>query len=178
MEIKANCRYDFETTKALVHLYLFRLMKTKPIKKYISLLCVSAALALFCGWLMTRYSDLVFVAVFFASIALMVIQTYSYFVLPRARYNAMGNMKDIEQQYIFTDEGMQVFSTGKMHQGQVVMAYSALDGVYETSRYFFLIKGGFQAYIVDKATVEGEDVADIRRKLQSYMKENYVICNY
>lgn len=178
MEIKAKCRYDYEAAKALVHLYAFRLKKTEPKKKYTLLMCCSAALALFCFWMLSLYSDLILVFVLFASIVLMGIQTYYYFALPRVRYNSMGKLKDIEQQYIFTEEGLQISSDSEAYQGRAVMAYTALEGAYETSRYFFLIKGGFQNFVVDKATIEGDGVSGIRRKLQSYMKENYVICNY
>ena len=46
------------------------------------------------------------------------------------------------------------------------------------SDYFFLYQTNNQAFLVDKSTVEGGSVDDIRNKLSSFVKDKYYICKY
>ncbi len=58
------------------------------------------------------------------------------------------------------------------------MEYSLFTKVYETSDYFFLYQTNNQVFLVDKSTVEGGSVDDIRNKLSSFVKDKYYICKY
>lgn len=47
-----------------------------------------------------------------------------------------------------------------------------------TSDYFFLYQNNNQVFLVDKSTIEGGRIDDIRNKLSSFVKDKYIVCKY
>ena len=87
-------------------------------------------------------------------------------------------MKNIENEYIFCDDELKAFTKSKEYNGEVSIEYSFLVKVYETSRHLFLYQTNNQVYIVDKNTIEGGTVEEIRNKLSAFVKDKYIICKY
>ena len=87
-------------------------------------------------------------------------------------------MRDAENIYLFGDDILKVFTKSEEYNGEAEMEYSLFAKVYETSDYFFLYQANNQAFLVDKSTVEGGSVDDIRNKLSSFVKDKYYICKY
>ena len=87
-------------------------------------------------------------------------------------------MRHVENQYIFCDHEVKVFSKSQEYNSEAVIQYSLFVKVYETTKYWFLYQTNYHIFIVDKATVEGGTAEDIRNKLSAYVKNKYVICKY
>ena len=90
----------------------------------------------------------------------------------------MNKMKDVENQYIFCDNVLKTFTKSKEYNGEAEIEYSLFVKVYETSKYFFMFQTKNQVLLVDKNTIEGGTVEDIRNKLTTYVKDKYIICKY
>ena len=69
-------------------------------------------------------------------------------------------MKDLENEYIFCDEKLKVFTKSQVYNGEADIEYSLFIKVYETSRYLFLYHTKNQVFIVDKNPIEGGTVGD------------------
>lgn len=87
-------------------------------------------------------------------------------------------MKDAENEYIFCDNSLKTFTKSETYNGEAEIEYSIFVKVYETSDYFFLYQNNNQVFLVDKSTIEGGRIDDIRNKLSSFVKDKYIVCKY
>ena len=101
-----------------------------------------------------------------------------YFGLPNIRYKSLAKMKDAENEYIFCDNSLKTFTKSETYNGEAEIEYSIFVKVYETSDYFFLYQNNNQVFLVDKSTIEGGRIDDIRNKLSSFVKDKYIVCKY
>lgn len=99
MEIRAKCRFDYNSIRALTHLSLFK--KANPKKRFITWLTISVVLALIIVLEMVLFYDMILVVLLCATIGLFSLKCYFYFILPKIRYKALGKMIDAENEYIF-----------------------------------------------------------------------------
>ena len=103
---------------------------------------------------------------------------FMYFYYPKINYKAMANLKDVHNEYIFTDERLLIDTKHTEYDGKSEIAYSVFVKAYETSRYLFLYQTNRQVFIVDKSTLTGGSIEDIRNTLSPYLNQKYIICNY
>ena len=176
MEIRAKCKYDFDSVKALTHLSLYK--KANPKKRFLTWSIVSAILAGIIVLETIIFSDAVLIELLSAIIVLFLLECYLYFLLPKIRYNALAKMKDTENEYVFCDDVLKTFTKSQEYNGEAEIKYSLFVKVYETTRYLFLYKTNNQVFIVDKYTIEGGTVEEIRNKLSAFVKDKYIICKY
>ncbi len=176
MEIKAKCKFDFESIKALTHLSLFK--KASPKKRFLTWSIISTILAVIIVLEMIIFSDPMLIEVLLVAIVLFLFECYLYFLLPKIRYKAVAKMKDAENEYIFCDNVLITFTKSQEYNGEAEIEYSLFVKAYETSKYFFMYQTNNQVFIVDKSTVEGGTVEDIRSKLTTHIKDKYIICKY
>ena len=176
MEIKAKCRYDLESTRALTHLATFK--KSNPKKRIILYNIITSVLLaivilefVFFGPDMTLYLLLLTV------LLLGFLENFLYFILPKISFKKMSTFRNAENEFVFCDDVLKISSKTKEYSGEGQIEYTALVKVYETSRYFFLLQTERQTYIVDKSTIENGTAEDIRNKLISKI-EKYIICKY
>lgn len=176
MEIKAKCKYDLESIRALTHLSTFK--KSNPKTRIIFYNIITSALLsivvlefAFFGADVTLY--LLLCAVLFLGF----LENFLYFILPRISFKKMRTFKNVENEFVFCDDMLKVVSKTKEYSGEGQIEYTALVKAYETSRYFFLLQTERQTYIIDKSTIENGTVEDIRNKLISKI-EKYIICKY
>ncbi len=176
VEIKAKCKHDLDSMKALIHIWMFKEANPKT-----SMLGWSIIF----GFVLT---NIILQMILSPSITripalLVVIGGYflicdRYFLLPKRQYKSMVNMKDIEQQFIFGDQVLIRTCKNDRYNSQSELEYSLLVKVYETSKYLFLFQTIREVIIVDKSTIEGGTIQDIRKVLSNCIKGKYTICTY
>ena len=98
MEIRAKCKFDFVSIRALTHLSLFK--KANPQKSFFTWTIISAILAVVIILEMIIFSDTMLIGLLCVAIILFLLECYLYFLLPKIRYNALAKMKNAENQYI------------------------------------------------------------------------------
>ena len=176
MEIKAKCKFDFESIRALTHLSLFK--KANPKKRFLTWSIISGILAVIIILEMIIFSDAMLIELLCAAVVLFLIEFYLYFLLPKIRYKALAKMKDAENEYIFCDNVLKIFTKSQEYNGEAEIEYSLFVKVQETSRYLFLYQTKNQVFIVDKFSIENGTVEDIRNKLSAFVKDKYIIRKY
>ena len=177
MEIRAKCKYDFDSVKALAHLTMFK--KANPKKR---MMFWTVAFAILFGTIileMVVFSvDLLLLVLLGVEIIWLIVLCFLYFFMPKIQYKSLSKMKDIENVYIFCDHELKAFTKSEEYNGEVAIEYSFFVKVYETTMYLFLYQTNNQVFIVDKSTVKGGTVEEIRSKLATYVKDKYILCNY
>ena len=176
MEIKAKCKFDFESIRALTHLSLFK--KANPKKRFLIWSIISTIVVVVIILEMIVFSDAMLIALLCVAVVLFLLECHLYFLLPKIKYKALAKMKDAENQYIFCDNVLKAFTKSQEYSGEAEIEYSLFVRAYETTKYLFLYQTNNQAFIIDKNTIEGGIFEDIRKKLSAYVKDKYVICKY
>ena len=177
MQIKAKCRYTVEALKALVCFTLFK--KATPKKGLIlwTALCLAV--------LVIDLIELIaFDLPFFTYMGIVVTVIYlglmyfSYFAVPKIRYRVLSVPTELEIEYAFYDDRLQLFISedGKVKEKEI--AYSSLIKAAETSKYWFLYFEGKRTYIVDKRTLQNGKVDDVRLRLGVFVGKKYYLCEY
>lgn len=170
MEIHAKCCFDFESVKALTHLSMYR--KVNPHKCFMLIVIffgLSLLMALFL--IHSRVLSIVSCAIF-------ILGCFLHFVYPRIQFRALNKLQYMENEYTFFDDHISVSSKGEEYNGTAELKYSLIPKVVESSRYFFIYQSKNAVFIVDKATITGGSVEDIRDKLIGFVGKKYMICNY
>lgn len=177
MEIGAKCKLDFDSVKALIHLSIYK--KTDPKKAarsmaicFLVLFLASAAELIAFGY---DPSMLILIIVELLMIAL---DAWMYFGLPRIRYRSLAKMKDAENDYLFGERSLKIVTKSEAYNGEAEISYSVFVKVYETSAFLFLCQTNDQVFLVDKATITGGSVDDIRNILSLTVKDKYIVCRY
>ena len=178
MEIKASAKYDLDACKALTRLSMFK--KADPKKRMIFWSVVYAVIMLVLVLEIVAF-DLPaeeYLVFFVVMAAVLLLECYMFFVFPRITYNAMGNMKDVENTYVFYDDCFKHSSNSEVYSGEAEFRYEVLVRVYETGRYFFLYQTKRQVIVVDKQTMEEGAALQLRQKLSAVFGKKYIICKY
>ena len=119
---------------------------------------------------MIIFSDAMLIELLCVAIILFLLECYLYFLLPKIRYKALAKMKDAENEYIFCDNVLKTFTKSQEYNGEAEIEYSLFVKVYETTKYLFLYQTNNQVFIVDKNTVEGGTIEEIRNELKNKYK--------
>ena len=94
------------------------------------------------------------------------------------QYKSLAKMKEAENEYIFYDNELKVFTASPEYNGEAKIEYSLFVKVYETAKYFFLYETNNQVFAVDKSTVEDGSASQIRAVLTEAINGKYIICKY
>lgn len=177
MEITAKGVLNLESIKALVHFQMFR--KNDPRKRIKSWTILYAILFLvLIAELFWVGMDDTLILLLVCIIVILLLEYFMYFILPKIQYNSLAQMKDIVNEYVFTEESMQVVSKGENYHSQGEIKYSVLVKMCETSRYLFIFQNKSQAFIVDKNTIKDGSIEELREKITSQMSGKYILCKY
>ena len=177
MEIKAKCKYDLDSVKALTHLTMYK--KSDPRKRLIfwstafAILFIIIILEIIAFGFDTILAVLLGVEIF----GLLLIYFW-YFIIPKIQYKSLAKMQNVENQYIFCDNVLKTFTKSQEYNGEAEIEYSLFVKVYETTKHLFLYQTNNQVFIVDKNTVEGGTIEEIRNKLSAFVKDKYILCKY
>ncbi len=177
MEIKAKCKFDFDSIRALTHLTMFK--KANPKKRLIFWSVAFAILFVVIILEIIAFNmDSILLVLLGAEMLWFMLMCFWYFIIPKIQYKALAKMKDAENVYIFYDNVLKAFTKSQEYNGEAEIEYSLFVKVYETSRHLFLYQTNNQVFIVDKNTIEGGTVGDIRNKLSAFVKDKYIFCKY
>ncbi len=108
---------------------------------------------------------------------LLLLELYLYVIFPKIREKSMRPLLGCVNTYEFHDNDFSANSQGAGIQGTSTQGYAVLQKVFETDRYLFLFQINNTALIVEKATVSGHELHDLREKLRSVVPK-YVRCDY
>ena len=177
MEIRAKSKYDFETVKALSHLLFYK--KNNPKKSLISIVVLfSIFSAIIIVEIIIFKAYLLLVLALVLNVFFILCNFLIHYIFPKYQYKLLGKMQGVENEYIFCDNILRVYSNGEHYNGEVEIEYSLFVNVYETSEYFFLYQTQNQVYVIDKSTIVGGSAEDIKNKLMPFLKKNYIVCKY
>lgn len=177
MEVSAKCRYDYASVKALTHLAMFKKANPKSQLTLWTAVFAFFSLVIILEILAFGANKTLFVLLG-AEIFGIVLLHFLYFAVPKIQHKAMAKMQNIENQYVFYDNVLKIFTKGQEYNGEAEINYSLFVRAYETNDYLFLYQTNNQVFIVNKRTVEGGTAGDIRSRLTSYLKDKYIICKY
>ena len=109
MEIKARCKYDFESVRALAHLTMFK--KANPKKR---LMFWTGAFALLFGIIVLEIIlfgvDTILLVLLGLVIIWLLVLYFWYFFIPKIQYKSLSKMKDIQNEYIFCNDELKAFT--------------------------------------------------------------------
>ena len=177
MEIKAKSKFDFETSKALAHVSVYK--KNNP-KKTITarfIVCFMLLLAIICEYIAFDI-DNSFLLLILVVVFVTLFDVFGYFFLPKIQYKSLLKMQDTENEYIFYDKFIKEFTKSTDYTAEANIEYSLFVKVYETSKYFFLFQTKNQVFVIDKSTIMGGTAEEIKNKLMPVVKNNYIVCKY
>ena len=177
MKIKAKCKFDYQTIKALTHATLFY-KSGNPKKRFITYLVLCIVLLIVNIIAMIFMFDITFLLLLIVALLMFLLECYLYLVLPKIRYKALANMKETENEYTFCDDVVKVVSINNDFNGVAELEYSIFIKLYETSKYFFVFQTQNQVYIVDKSTIEYGTAEEIRNKLLSNVNIKYIASEF
>ena len=103
---------------------------------------------------------------------------FLYFIMPKIQFNALRQMKNIENQYIFSDDIITVTSKNENYTGETQLNYSIICKVIENSKYVYIFHNKNQVFMVDKSSIENGTMEDIKAKILPFVKDKYIICKY
>ena len=152
--------------------------KANPKKRFLTWSIVLTILAVIIVLEMIIFSDAMLIELLCVAIVLFLLECYLFFLLPKIRYKALAKMVDTENEYIFCDNVFKTFTKNKEYNGEAEIEYSLFVKVYETSKYIFMYQTNNQVFIVDKSTIEGGTVEEIRNKLSAFIMDKYILCKY
>ncbi len=177
MRITASSTYDRETVRDMTRFAMFR--KHEPKKRMLmwtALFCV-LIIVLIAEMLLWGYSTYLLVLAIFAT-GFLLLEWFFYLRLPAIQYRNAGKIAGAKNEFVFTEKRMEVSSTAGDYVGSAEMEYDTLYRIYETGTYFFLYLQKGQYYVVNKATVRGGSVEELRSTLIGAVGGRYVRCHY
>lgn len=113
-----------------------------------------------------------------AELLMIALDAWMYFGLPRIRYRSLAKMKDAENDHLFGERSLKIVTKSEAYNGEAEVSYSVFVKVYETSAFLFLYQTNDQVFLVDKSTITGGSVDDIRNILSLAVKDKYIVCKY
>lgn len=177
MEIKASAVYDYKSMKALIHLGIYK--KKNPALSYWIWTIISLALISIFVIFRDVLLESTFSIVLISLLAFLSAMTsFSYFILPIISYRSMKKLAGTRVNFVFSDDSMYVHSDSDLHKTDSTMNFEVLFKVMETEERLFLFQTKSQAFVVDKSTLEGGSIEDLRKVLMAVMGKKYVECKY
>ncbi len=82
-------------------------------------------------------------------------------------YKRSGAYRDTVNEFVFTDDALTARTNAEGMNESASVAYSSLVKLTETDDYFMIFPDNKRFLVVDKATVEGGTVDELREKLLS-----------
>lgn len=177
MESKASAIYDYKSMKSLIHLGIYK--KKNPSLSY--WIWTIIALALISIFVIFRDSllDSTYSIVLITLLAFLTVMTsFSYFILPIISYRSMKKLAGIRVDFVFSEDSMYVHSDSELHKTDSTMKYEVLFKVMETEERLFLFQTKAQAFVVDKSTIEGGSIEDLRKVIKDVLGKKYIKCKY
>lgn len=171
MEMKASCQFDLESAKALIYSQVF---KKKNPKRMVVMMTIATAI------LMTYVTFGCLTADSISPLALLLPAfivcvylrlCYIYFVWPKKMCKRNERAR---RHYVFRDDGF--CATDPEDESYLKeVPYQTLVGGWETAQYLFLSVEKTSVFVVDKSTVNGGSIHELRAKLTETLGDAYII---
>lgn len=125
------------------------------------------------------FGNSIFLVILLAVFVIVILlQIYMYFGLPKIRYKSVDKFVNLQNNFIFTEKNMIVSSDMGDYSGTTNIEYSILFKVMETSENFFVFIQKQQVFLVDKSTVQGGTIEEVREVIKNALGKQYIICKY
>ncbi len=174
MEIKATGKLTLDAIGTLLHATMFR--GKSPKREIVKISAVIALLIAFSlVWLLLFENAEFFAYMLAVAVMIILMLVYGWFILPRIRYKALGNMKEFVNEYTFGEELFTVSGDNGEYSENTETRYSAISKVIETEKYIFIFQTPSCALVLEKSTVVG-DISQIRYRLRSVQNMKYIFC--
>ena len=178
MEITIKSKYDRQAITALTRLGAARNRNPKKQMLFFSFLYMGVFLyvLLMKLWLKEHmHGAFSLMAICAGAYALIL---FSYFVMPRLQYKALGKLQDIEQTFTFTESSFSVTCDNPLYQGSSNISYPLLFKVMDTEHYLFLYQTKRQVFVADKSTLSQAEADQLRAWIAPVLGKKYIVCNY
>ena len=176
MEMKAKCVFDYKSIKALTYTTIYKRDNPKAAFYFLNILTAIMILAII--WLMQFSVDSKAISLLILYVFIFLFNCFLYVVFPKVQYRALDKMKGVENEYTFCDDGISITSKHELYNGAAELKYAMIPKVMETSEYLFIYQSKNQVFIVDKSTITGGSIEQIRQKLIPHVKKKYIVCKY
>lgn len=162
MEIRGKSTYDWRSIKKFNNFIFFKR------RKWLSILWIFAYVLSAIGFVFEIVTDnfdgdsierlilLVLVALW---------AVFLWFVKPKIRYNKNKLIHNMENEFVFTEDGFTMCQHGDGIDSSGNMEYSAVFKVFEAKEFFYIYLTKNQVYMIEKATLEGGSAYDLRELL-------------
>lgn len=177
MEIKAKGVFDYESIKSLTHVSMFG--RKKPKNSFMRNNIMFACLLMLLMIEMIIFGvDVQLIVLLILDALLFAFNCFIYFIMPKIQFNALQQMKNIENHYIFSDDIITVTSKNENYTGETQLNYSIICKVIENSKYVYIFHNKNQVFMVDKSSIVNGTMEDIKAKILPFVKNKYIICKY
>ena len=166
MEIKATSKFDYETMRAFYFM--------SRVQRVIFYAIIYAILEVISIILMFTYGvDSFNMSLAIAYPIIFLLSCLLSFIDAKRYYNSLGSMKDTVTEYTFYDDYFHAISNVEGMSGENHTKYCMIEKVIEKPEYIYIFQTKRQAFIVDKSTITGGTVEDIRNKLMPILQKKY-----
>lgn len=97
------------------------------------------------------------------------------FYLPKISYKQLGKLKDVLNEYSFTDGEFTVATRLDGMDSVAKYSYDLIEKAIETPEFFFVYQTKRTAFPVDKATIEGGKADELKEKLMKTLGKKYTV---
>lgn len=168
LEIKASSKYDWETIKKFNRFHNFTKNKSANIALVI--------MDIFCAFLFVLtfiWAELDFelIMIYLLLVFVNLVLVFAMFVLPKIQYKQNKQLHGVVNNIAFQENELLMEQCGENASGMGNFNYQALWRIYETKDSIYLYLNPRQAHIVNKSTVTGGTVEDLRMLLISKIGE-------
>lgn len=179
MEIHASCNYDLNAYKAITGVQQFGKRNPKT-QKLVMVITYCTIVAVFILAMLMLDAEPDKETIFLA--AMLVLMGIFAFVLiylaPHTAYKNACKMGGISNSFVLRDADMSIETHNEGYSGSSTVRYDTLHKAYETSAYFVFFINKYSAYLIDKSTIEGDGVQQIKTAVSAVLGKKYIICNY
>ncbi|MBR5947354.1 MAG: YcxB family protein [Clostridia bacterium] len=167
MNIKASGRLDIRALKSLqrAHGGIMRLLSIivggfALLSFILMLLFLGLKAGFKIGWMLLLAGSVLMLLVFAA---------------PRMTYKQLGKLKDVLNEYSFTDGEFTVATRMDGMDSVATFSYDLIEKAMETPEFFFIYQTKHTAFPVDKATIDGGTADELKEKLMKTLGNKYTV---
>ena len=173
MKIKAKTKLNYKPFRSYVRTTVFR--KEKPLKKML-LYCLIASLL--CIILLLEMKLLgattLPVILMIAAVLMLLFEVYLFFIFPLQRFNALGELRGCEYEYVFHDEAVDVVAKDNGYDSTSKIRYTSLLRVIEAGNYVYLCTTKTYVLILEKKDLAEEELTALTTTLKTCLKDRYI----
>lgn len=166
MEIKATSKFDYETIRTFYYMSIKRRVILETV--FFAVLEAIIILEMFLFGISSVLCGLA-IGIPVGSLIVCLLRLLGV----KSYYKSYGKMKNVKNEYTFLEDSFCAVSNNEGMCGESETKYSMIEKVIEKPDYIYIFQTKRQAIIVDKSTITGGTVEDIRNKLMPILQKKY-----